>query len=353
MTIDERMQLFRDVFSPRKGEKVLFLVDLPQGGLKDTSAWQARRQMARQWMTDFKVLAAQIGFTVEMKEYRATGRNNADIPVETIEAARGANVVIAMTEFSATAPLDGVCKEPGSITRCASMPGVAREMEETALRADYKEVKVYAEAITSMLDRSVAAEIAFSTGDFLHIDLRNRRAEADTGDCTRTGQCINLPAGEAFKVPYEAVEAEIATFGQSQTRGIMPVDLAGQMVKLVIEDNKITEVRGEGPEAAGLRDLFEENVSRRNIAELGIGCNPQAVVSGSVLEDEKVGLHVAYGLSKHLGGKVDSDLHEDIVYALGCPVEGTTMSLIDEEGTHTELIRRAALRYELLKGPNK
>jgi aminopeptidase len=353
MTIDERLQLFRDVFSPRQGERVLFLVDLPHGEIKDSSAWQARRQMARQWLADFETLAAQIGFTVEMKEYQATGRNNADIPAAMIEAARSANVVIAMTEFSATAPLDGVCKEPGSITRCASMPGVARKMEETALRADYGEVKIYAEAITAMLNRSVAAEIAFSTGDFLHIDLRNRRAEADSGDCTQAGQCINLPAGEAFKVPYEAAEDEIGAFGQSQTRGTLPVDLKGEPVKLVIEENKITEVKGEGPEAAGLRDLFEENTSRRNIAELGVGCNPRAVVSGSVLEDEKVGLHIAYGLSMHLGGKVDSDLHEDIVYAKGCPVEGTTMSLIDEEGTHTELIRQATLRYELLKGSNK
>lgn len=348
MNVEERLQMFRDVFSPRKNERVLFLVDLPHGNIKDSTAWKARRRMAQDWMNDFKRLATGINLTVEMAEYNATGRNNADIPADIITVARGADLVIAMTEFSATAPLDGICKESASITRCASMPGVTREMEDTALRADYKKVKIYSIAIADLLNRCTTAEVKFSTGDFLTIDLRNRQADADTGDCTQAGQCINLPAGEAFKVPYEAEGDELDVFGESRTGGILPVIINGELIRLVIEHNKITEVRGSGPEALDLRKLFEETSSRRNIAELGIGCNPEAVVSGSVLEDEKVGLHIAYGLSTHLGGRVDSDLHEDIVFARGCPVEGTTLTLIDQEGGRIELIQQAALRYELL-----
>jgi leucyl aminopeptidase (aminopeptidase T) len=98
-----------------------------------------------------------------------------------------------------------------------------------------------------------------------------------------------------------------------------------------------------------MRNFFEENDSRRNIAELGIGCNPNAVVMGKILEDEKVGLHIAYGTSAHLGGKVKSDVHLDIVHAKGCPVEGKTLTLINSDGTKTELVRNAVLRYELLK----
>ncbi len=92
-----------------------------------------------------------------------------------------------------------------------------------------------------------------------------------------------------------------------------------------------------------------ENDTRRNIAELGIGCNPKAVVTGNVLEDEKVGLHIAYGMSTHLGGKVKSDVHSDICYSKGCPVEGTTVNLINGDGSKTEIIRNATLRYNLLR----
>ena len=97
-----------------------------------------------------------------------------------------------------------------------------------------------------------------------------------------------------------------------------------------------------------MKKFFDENETRRNVAELGIGCNPKAVVIGKILEDEKVGLHIAYGKSTHLGGKVDSDMHLDIVHTKGCPVEGTTLTLDNLDGSKTELIKNAMLQYELL-----
>ena len=98
-----------------------------------------------------------------------------------------------------------------------------------------------------------------------------------------------------------------------------------------------------------MRKFFSENETRRNIAELGIGCNPNAVITGNVLEDEKVGLHIAYGMSTHLGGKIKSDMHLDICYSKGCPVEGITVTLFNEGGSRTELIQDAQIRYELLE----
>ena len=96
--------------------------------------------------------------------------------------------------------------------------------------------------------------------------------------------------------------------------------------------------------------FFSANETRRNIAELGIGCNPEAVVTGNPLEDEKVsGLHVAYGMSSHLGGKVDSDMHMDIIYARECPVAATTLTLINEDGTQVQLIKETRFRYDLLE----
>ena len=86
------------------------------------------------------------------------------------------------------------------------------------------------------------------------------------------------------------------------------------------------------------------------IAELGLGCNPKAIVTGNVLEDEKVaGLHIAFGMSTHLGGKVKSDVHQDICYPKGSPIEATTLTLKDKDGSKVELIQNAELKYNLLK----
>lgn len=217
------------------------------------------------------------------------------------------------------------------------------------MRADYAEVKKYAIKLEKMLNNAVGADILFSTGDKLYIDLRYRNAMHEAGECTKAGQFINFPSGEALKVPYEAIVDEIIENGESKTEGIWPVYYGNELMKYKVKNNRIVEIIGDSIKAKEMRSFFAENDTRRNIAELGIGCNPKAVIIGQILEDEKVGLHIAYGTSTHLGGKVKSDMHLDIVHVKGCPIEGTKLSLINEDGSKTELIRDAILRYELLK----
>ena len=338
------------MFAPKSGEKVLFLVDTPHDEIKDNNIWTDRRKMAKEWHDTFKEIGNKTGFSVSMIEYKATGVHNSPVPQDAIDAAKKSNLIIAMTEFSGTSTLLPLCKAEGSITRGASMPGVEKRMEETAFRADYAEVKKHALAIEKMLNGTIGAEVLFSTGDDLYIDLRNRVAKSDTGDCSKTGQAINFPSGEACKVPYEGASDEIAEFGDSKTEGIMPVAYEEGIVKFVIKNNKIVEVVGENNKADEMRAFFEKDYTHRNIAELGIGCNPKAVVTGNILEDEKVGgLHIAYGMSAHLGGKINSDMHQDICYPEGLPVKAKTLTLFNKNGTKTELIQDAMLRYELLK----
>lgn len=349
MKHEEKIKMFKDVFAPKSGEKVLFLVDLPHDHIIDNIAWEDRRTLAHEWYMIFTEMGAKIGFSVKIQEYEATGMSNSTIPNEIINIVRKSNLVIAMTEYSASASLITVCYSENSITRCASMPGVERRMEETAFKADYQQVKKYATTIAKMLNDAIGAEIVFSTGDVLYIDLRNRVGDADTGDCTQTGQFINFPSGEACIVPYEAEKDEIDKFGKSKTQGILPVNFNGELMKYVVKNNRIVDILGDGKKVEEMRIFYAENDTRRNIAELGFGCNPKAVVTGNVLEDEKVGLHIAYGMSTHLGGKVKSDVHDDICYSKGCPVEGSTVNLINEDGSKTEIIRNAMLRYNLLR----
>ena len=119
-------------------------------------------------------------------------------------------------------------------------------------------------------------------------------------------------------------------------------------VGATVEGNRITEVVGEGSQAAEMREYFAVDEARRNIAELGLGCNDKAVISGVVLEDEKVlGMHWAYGLSDHLGGTVgvgdfcdpSHAVHQDIVYAKGGVIEVASLVLEYENGTSEEIIK--------------
>jgi leucyl aminopeptidase (aminopeptidase T) len=222
-------------------------------------------------------------------------------------------------------------------------------MEKTALAADYGEVARKSHILADKLDEAVGARVEFSTGHRVHFDLRNRHAEADDGQlhADKEGmRLINLPSGEACIAPYEGeLEDQF-----SRTEGTIPAVYEGELVLYEIHENRIAEVIGDGPKAAEMRDYFSVDQARRNIAELGLGCNEAAVVTGNVLEDEKVlGMHWAYGRSDHIGGIVGVSefgdpahvVHQDIVYAKAGAVDVTSLALEYEDGTSEEIIKDA------------
>jgi hypothetical protein len=283
-------KLLIDVFAPQSREKVLVMSDLPHGEWTDNGKWAARREMAIEWHSAFQQLGTRLGFGVfPLLTYPATGAHNASLPEEgEMEGQRvrlenilsDTNIVVALTEYSASAPLIGFSQKLPNL-RAASMPGVMKSMEQTALAADYSEVARKSHILAARLDQAVGAKVKFSTGHQLYFDLRNRKAEADDGQlhADKKGmRLINLPSGEAFIAPYEG-ELE----GQpSRTKGMIPVMVDDELVLFRVQENRIVEVIGSGPQAAQKRDYFAVDPARRNIAELGLGCNDKAVISGSV-----------------------------------------------------------------------
>lgn len=347
--------LLRDVFDPLPGERVLVMVDRPGTPEQDHADWQERRHMAAEWRQAFCDLGLE---AAPLLSYLATGSNNADlpetgqmenVPVPLLDTIRSAQIVVAMTEYSATAPLSRFVRDTPTL-RAASMPGVLRRMEETALAADYAEVARRVHLLAERLNRADAAELTFATGHRILFDLRHRRGLGDAGECRRDRghRLINLPSGEAFIVPYEGEREGEA----SRTEGEIPVQEPDGRVVFQVKANRIVAVGGEAGPAARLERWFAEDPARANVAELGLGCNPSAVVCGSVLEDEKVGLHWAYGRSEHLGGVTGPDafrdprnvVHQDIVYAPGCPIEADRLVLQLPDGQEEILCQN---RYPL------
>jgi hypothetical protein len=80
---------------------------------------------------------------------------------------------------------------------------------------------------------------------------------------------------------------------------------------------------------------------------LGLGVNDKAVITGNVLEEEKVwGVHLAAGRSDHIGGVVGVEdfshpayvVHRDVVYPFGGQIEVTELVLSYEDGTEEVII---------------
>ena len=337
-------KLFLDVFNPKKGEVVLIMYDVPKQNEIDRE-WSLRIQMAEEWFNKLKKMEDKFGIKLyPMIKYNATYSNNALLPdncflgdkeIKFDEIFSKVDIILAMTQFSATAPLIFATKKFNF--RAASMPGVSKSMERTSLAADYKKVAERCSIINNKLKDAEAAEVIFNVnGNKLNMffDLRNRVSEQDDGICWKPKTIINLPSGETFIVPYEG---ESKSLGPSKTKGKIPFTKNNELVIFEVNENKIIGIDGKGKLFQSMTDFFGVDDARRNLAELGIGCNEWAIVSGSVLEDEKVeGIHIAYGLSKHLGGITDIDsfkskenvVHRDMVYPKNGNIKIESMKII-------------------------
>jgi len=342
-------KMFLSIFDPKKDEKIVLLYDVPTPVIKDNQKWVERRKLANHWYSLCSDLSERIGFSVEILDMVATGKMNAFISDDLKDRLKDYDIIIAITEFSMTSSLVSLVNDCQESMRCASMPQAETRMMDTVFSMDYSEVKRYAHRIKALLEEAEYAHIEFSTNDVLDIDIRNRHAGADDGDCTYPGACINLPSGEGFIAPYEGVDDEQQKFGPSRTQGILPLIVDDQMIRCWIQENRIGELEGSEQMIDSLNRFFDEFDHRRNIAELGFGCNPQARVTGNIIEDEKVGAHIAYGTSLHLGGRIRSDLHSDVVYAKGCPVTADKVSLYFLDREPVDIVKNAMIQYQLLR----
>ena len=342
-------KMFFSVFDPKKNERIVLLHDVPSRSVLDNVAWLERRRLLDDWYRYCLILGDDFNFDVEKVSFNATGGHNRKLNNDILLDLKKFNVIIAMTEFSATSSLVDFVRNNSDSIRCASMPLAEKRMMNTVFSMDYSDVKRYAHGIKDLLQKAIAARVIFSTGHRLDVDIRFRDAGADDGDCSRPGNFINLPSGEGFIAPYEAEKDEMFVYGESKTNGVLPFYFKDEFVRGIVEKNKIVDFVCNDEIKKDLDLFFDMFVNRRNIAELGIGCNPNARVTGNFIEDEKAGLHIAYGGSSHLGGKINSDIHNDIVYAKNCPIYAESLFLFDEGGDGIEIVKKGVVQYDLLR----
>jgi len=378
LTGQELLALVERVFRPGKEDRTLaILTDLPDAAVPDLPAWAERRAMAVAWAKELAKLEPQSGLRTVLVAYRNVRHNNADLPsnawvlsgaaLDTLvlpadadslpagdarpmrEVLQDNRLLIAPTQFSATAPLKLTGKELGC--RGATMPGFSSEMIP-ALRLDYGEINRRVAMLKEQLDRAEEATFSFEVDGAkryeLTLDLRHRTGHASGGLIPQPGTAGNLPSGEAYIVPYEGEREG----DPSRSSGELPVQLGGDLVVYRIEGNRAVSVAGE-PSATLEREaaMLRREPGYANLAELGLGVLGEFGVqpTGEILLDEKLGLHIAFGRSDHFGGVVGADrfsspeavVHIDRVYTrnLQPRVSVREMKLGYADGTTREILR--------------
>lgn len=126
--------------------------------------------------------------------------------------------------------------------------------------------------------------------------------------------------GSAPNVEINVVPLEGTSNGILIVDGSVPylgIGVLSQPIKFTVKDGFITDIEQNTQEAkllaSDLESLNDKNVY--NIAEFGVGLNPNARLCGIMLEDEGVlgTIHIGIGTSIALGGKTDAPIHYDLI----------------------------------------
>jgi leucyl aminopeptidase (aminopeptidase T) len=304
----------------KEGERLLVLADPPS-----LIHWQEKAPLTLKGQLERSMLAKMVAeiaeenfpdCEVEFYAYPSVGQHGSE-PGE-IEAAKmlQADVLIAMVNYSLshTNARAGATKAG---TRIASMPGFEARMFHPGgpMSVDYQQVAEDTEKLARMVTAAERATVRSPSGTDINFSLAGREGGVDTGLCSEKGAWSNLPAGETYAAPVEGTAEGVIVV----PAGWYP-DLGADMV-LHFEEGLVVRLEGGGKVGDEFRGLLqlgsEEEVHklRRNLAELGIGTNPNAKQPDNVLEAEKIKatVHLAIGDSSHMGGTVVADLHEDFV----------------------------------------
>jgi leucyl aminopeptidase (aminopeptidase T) len=191
--------------------------------------------------------------------------------------------------------------------RGATLPGVTADLLARLMTADLETLQRRSRALAELLTEAEEARFTCPRGSDFRLDLSGRGGTADDGDLTAPRAFGNLPCGEGFVAPLSGegrfVVASLASIGLADGENV-----------LTVRDGHLAEA--SGPQAERLLEaLRAAGEQGTNLAELGIGTNDKATLTGNVLEDEKIlgTVHVAFGASAGIGGTVSVPVHLDSV----------------------------------------
>jgi aminopeptidase len=282
----------RDCMGATAGERVLIVTDEPLR-LIGYALHRATRDL---------------GLDVLLVDIVPRTSNGEEPPAEVAELMTRFDVVLCPTSKSLT-HTDSRRAASAAGARVATLPGVTEEIMVRCMNADYHRIADRTHRLCALLEKTSVVRVTAPAGTDIEMPIAGRHAHASSGLFREKGQWGNLPTGEAYLAPLEGTSNGVVVVDGSMAG----VGMVHQPLRIVVKDGFATDITG-GPEAARLIGLLEPHgKDARTVAEFGVGTNDKAILTGIILEDEKVmgTIHIAFGDNKSMGGSVRVASHLD------------------------------------------
>ena len=276
----------------RPGERVLVVTDAPLRTI-GYAAFEAARDL---------------GNDVLLIEMLPRKTNGEEPPADVAALMTQYDVVLCPTSKSLT-HTDSRRNASAKGVRVATLPGVTEEVMVRCMNADYNEIAARTFRICELMRTTKVIRVKAPAGTDITMPIEGREAHASSGVFRDKGLYGNLPTGEAYLALLEGRSNGVVVVDGSMAS----VGMVDEPIRITVRDGYATDITG-GESARRLIVLLESHgKDGRTVAEFGIGTNDKAILTGVILEDEKVmgTIHIAFGDNKSMGGSVRVASHLD------------------------------------------
>jgi aminopeptidase len=282
----------RDCMGVQAGERVLIVTDEPLRVIG-----YALQRAAR-----------DLGTEVLLVDMLPRNTNGEEPPREIAELMKMVDVVLCPTSKSLT-HTDARRAASDAGVRIGTLPGVTEGVMIRCMNADYHEIARRTMKLCALLEKAGVVRVLSPSGTDITLPVRGRKAHASSGLFRERGQWGNLPTGEAYLAPVEGMSNGVVVVDGSMAG----VGLVANPIRIQVEAGYATQISGREEAKKLLQLLAPHGGDGRNVAEFGIGTNDKAILTGVILEDEKVmgTIHIAFGDNKSMGGTVRVASHLD------------------------------------------
>lgn len=282
--------LFKDCMNIQKNERVLLLCDKIQTELSQ-QIWDVLRSMTSE--ASYLLIPP--------------------IPHHGYELDKG--FVPFLSHFNAAVILTSKSLFHSSTLRQATKRGVrilciANPSPESLIRnldGLYKDMADRSKKIADIFTIGRQAQLTTPKGTHLTFSIARVKGFADTGLAIHPGEFANIPGGEGCVVPIpESAQGTVIIDGSFPEIGKL-----SEPIVFTIRNGVVTRITGS-QSAERLRNLLKHYGKQAKIlAEVGLGTNPTAKLTGTTLEDEKVlgTAHIGFGNNLCFEGRITLPCH--------------------------------------------
>jgi len=202
------------------------------------------------------------------------------------------------------------------------------DLYKGAIEVNVLETRKFITQVADALRKAKEARITTPAGTDIYLDFRGRPEKVLelNSICHQPGDAKGILLEAAISPRVGSAQGVVVC---DASISLFKPGLVKEPVRATVKDGRVTEISG-GADARRLSDVLAEmgDPLVYNVAELGIGLNPKAKMTGVKTQDKGVfgTCHIGLGSNSTWGGTIKAKTHFDLVmYAPKIELDGAVL----------------------------